>query len=116
MFGQYAGAKCPKNDTICQPTAPSDLVQVTRGTGGRAKISVHIVFDQGHTCGLDGDAEWTGHAFVLRADGLDASTPCELVVRIQGSSLSLDDQGARCQPVYCGARGVLTGTRFIKRR
>jgi hypothetical protein len=116
VFGQYSGTTCPKNDPACLPTKPSDLVHIARGPDGRAKVSVHIVFGQGNTCHLDGNAEWRGSEFVLRADGLEVSEPCELVARVQGSVLMLEDQGSRCQPVYCGVRGVLTGARFVKRR
>jgi len=116
VFGQYAGAKCPKNNTTCVPANPSDQVHVARGTDGKAKVSVRIAFGQGHTCRMDGNAEWTGDKFTLRADGLDPNAPCELALKIQGSMLTLEDPDSRCQPVYCGARGVFNGTRFVRRR
>jgi hypothetical protein len=125
MFGQYSGTACPRepvrsdpagNEPACLPTTSSDLVRIARGPGGSANVNVRIVFGQGNTCQIDGDAEWRDGAFILRAEGLEAAAPCELAVRIRGAVATLDDEGSRCQPVYCGVRGMFSGARFVKRR
>jgi hypothetical protein len=117
VFGQYSGAGCgreARNDPACLPAASSDQVQLGRNFDGSANVTVRLVFGQGNACQLDGVADWQDGAFVTRAEGLEAG--CQLIIRIKGTMAILEDQGARCQPVYCGVRGAFTGARFVKRR
>ena len=116
IFGRYTGMKCPKDDATCISTTASDLVQVTRLGGGGIKVSARIIFGQGHTCQMEGNAEWSDGKLTLRADGLIPNEPCELQARIQGPILTLDDPGGRCQVVYCGARGAFRGAHFTRRQ
>jgi hypothetical protein len=117
VYGQYAGAGCAReqarsSNPVC--TTSSDAIQITRSSDGSAAVSVRIVFGQGNACQLDGNADWRDDAFVLRSGGLEGG--CGLVIRIRGTAATLEDEGARCQPYYCGARGVFSGARFNKRR
>ena len=113
---RYTGTKCPAQDTSCLSTAASDVARVSRLAGGGSKLSVRIVFGQGHICQMEGPAQWRDGTLILRADALDPNAPCELHAKIQGSILTLEDTGGRCQPVYCGARGMLQGARFTRRQ
>jgi hypothetical protein len=118
VFGQYSGAGCgrdsARSDPPCLSAAASDQVQLSRNFDGSANVTVRLVFGQGNACQLDGVADWRDGAFVTRREGLEGG--CELVIRIKGTMAILEDQGGRCQPVYCGARGAFTGARFVKRR
>jgi hypothetical protein len=117
VFGDYAGIGCPANGTPdgCLPTTATDRVRILRGKGGRdATVIIKIVFAEGHTCTLEGSADWSDGAFTLRADGLDPNKPCQLVLHISRSVLTLEDSGGLCRDVYCGTRGALDGARFKK--
>jgi hypothetical protein len=120
IFGQYSGAGCSRepvrSDPVCVPAASSDLLHIWRGSDGSANVSVRMVFGQGNACQIDGVAESRDTELVLRTEGVNARTPCELVIRFKGNAATLEDAGSRCQPVYCGVRGVFTGARFVKRR
>ncbi|HVG20552.1 MAG TPA: hypothetical protein VNI02_15995 [Blastocatellia bacterium] len=118
LFGEYIGMGCPaKGKTApCIPTKATDRVRISRGKDANATVNIKIVFAEGHTCTLEGRASWSDGRFTLRADGLDPNKPCQLVLRIRGSVLTLEDPGGLCREVYCGARGAFDGARFKKRR
>jgi hypothetical protein len=117
VFGEYIGIGCPTKDKAdtCLPTKSTDRVRILRGQGADATVNVKIVFDKGHICTLEGRATWTDGRFTLRADGLDPNKPCQLVLRVSGSVLTLEDPGGLCRAVYCGTRGALDGARFKKK-
>ncbi|GAB3894259.1 hypothetical protein GCM10028825_36300 [Spirosoma agri] len=72
-------------------------------------------YDKGQICELEGEATWTDGQLVLATDGLDATKPCQLMLRIKGSVLTLTDSEGRCKEVYCGTRGTFNGARFRKK-
>lgn len=116
-FGDYIGSGCPSKAKAdaCVPTKATDRVSIQRDKEADAKVNVKIAFDKGHICALEGGAGWSDDHFTLRADGLDPEKPCQLVLRVNGSALTLEDVGGLCREVYCGTRGILDGARFKKR-
>lgn len=117
VFGDYAGIGCPAGGKPdgCLPTKSTDHVLILRGKDGKdAKVSIKIVFAKGHMCTLEGSADWSDGSFTLHADGLDPNKPCQLVLHISRSVLTLEDSGGLCRDVYCGTRGALDGARFKK--
>jgi len=117
VFGEYVGSSCPPKTeaTTCVLTKASDHVSILHDQETEAKINVKIVFDKGHICALEGRAVWSEGSFMLHADGLDPTKPCQLLLQIKGSELTLEDAGGLCREVYCGARGTFEGARFKKR-
>jgi hypothetical protein len=117
VFGEYTGIGCPTKGKTgsCLTTKATDRVRILRGKGADATVNIKIVFAQGHTCTLEGRAEWSDGRFTLRADGLDPNKPCQLVLRIRGSVLTLEDSEGLCREVYCGMRGAFNGARFKKK-
>jgi hypothetical protein len=115
VFGEYRGAGCPAgNKTDCLSTKRTDRVRILRGRGGQSSIRINLVFEQGHTCSLEGQAVWSNNRFVINAEGIDPQKPCRLTVRIKGSILTLEDARGNCREVYCGVRGAFQGARFRK--
>jgi hypothetical protein len=115
VMGEYVGTACRGGDESCVPTGTGDRVRITRQDNGKARVELHISFDRGQSCSLDGAAAWTGQRLELVLPGLDANRPCDLVLNIHGSELSLSDKGFVCRMLYCGSRGTLEGTHFIRR-
>jgi hypothetical protein len=117
LFGEYVGIGCPAESKAgaCLPTKPTDRVRLSRGKDEQATVSVKIAFDRGHSCELEGSATWSDGRFTIRADGLDPKKPCQLVLRISGSVLTLEDPEGLCREVYCGTRGMFDGARFKKK-
>ncbi len=115
-FGVYVGAGCPKGDLVCVPTTKSDVVRIDRTTDGRAKVSLRISYDRGHTCNFEGAGTWEGGSLKLVAEGLEPTQPCELKLIITGTALEIEDAEQRCRAVYCGSRGTLEGTRFRREK
>lgn len=116
-FGEYVGSGCPSKAkaTTCLPTKASDHVSILHGQETEAKINIKIVFDKGHICALEGGAMWSEGSFKVHADGLDPEKPCQLLLQIKDSELTLEDVGGLCREIYCGARGTFEGARFKKR-
>lgn len=117
VFGKYAGIGCPAKGKAdpCLPTKATDSIRILAAKDADAMVSIRIVFDRGHLCILEGRADWSDGRFTLRAEGLDPNKPCQLVLRISGSVLTLEDQGGLCREVYCGMRGAFDGARFRKK-
>ena len=94
----------------------SDRISILRSQDSDAKVVVSLTFDQGQVCELEGNAVWANGRLTLTADGLDETKPCQLVLRLNGPVLTLQDTEARCQGAYCGTRGAFDGARFQKIR
>jgi uncharacterized protein len=83
-----------------------DAVTVARGEGNELRLSAELSFFNGHTCTLEGDAEWVGGE--LRVPALDDGEACVLVVRVDGATMTLRDPGFGCKS-NCGMRGGFEG-------
>jgi hypothetical protein len=94
-----------------QHVAVEDVMEIVAQPGGRAYIRLHLVFDNGHLCGLHGIAEPEGDALVYRPrDNVEG--PCALSLRKAGGRIVFQDPEDACRTDYCGMRGRLEGASF----
>jgi hypothetical protein len=94
-----------------QRVAVEDVMEIVAQPGGRAYIRLHLVFDNGHLCGLHGIAEPEGDALVYRPrDNVEG--PCALSLRKTGGRIAFRDPEDACRTDYCGMRGRLEGASF----
>lgn len=113
VFGEYAGiGKSASGKPVIRK---SDQVRIVRNAAGNASITVSLTFGGGQICELEGKAVWANGQLVMTADGLDETKPCRLVLRLNGSMLTLQDAESRCREVYCGTMGAFDGARFRKK-
>jgi hypothetical protein len=103
IFGLY-GRLAPGQDSI----------GVSEKPGGKIGVALKLYYSMGHTCQLTNDGEWRDDHVAIVADGLDANRPCKLNLFFDNSHVLLKDEGLRCAPVYCGARGKLDNVRLPK--
>ena len=91
-----------------------DSIGVSEKPGGKIGVALKLYYSMGHTCQLTNDGEWRDDHVAIVADGLDANWPCKLNLFFENSHVLLRDEGFRCAPVYCGARGKLDNVRLPK--
>jgi hypothetical protein len=116
IFGEYVGfTDKSKSSGQYLPTKKTDKIQISRSSTADAKVTISMTFDKGQSCELEGDAVWTNGQLTVKADGLDEAKPCQLVLRINGAIVTLQDSGMYCREVYCGARGTFDKARFQKK-
>ncbi|MBO0932450.1 hypothetical protein [Fibrella aquatilis] len=119
LFGDYSRrltTSVKGRHTHQNKVGQPDRVRILRSQDGDANVVVSLTFDQGQVCELEGRAVWAKGQLTLTADGLDETKPCQLVLRLNGSVLTLQDTELRCQGAYCGTRGAFDGARFQKIR
>jgi len=95
-------------------TAGQDSIRVSENANGKIGVALKLYYSTGHTCQLNNAGEWRDDHVAVVADGLDANRPCNLNLFFQKGRVLLKDEGLRCAPVYCGARGKLDGVRLPK--
>jgi hypothetical protein len=88
-------------------SAGRDSIRVIRQPGGKIGLVIKLYYSNGHTCDLTADGDWRDEHIAVVADGLDPSRTCTLNAFFRNNRISLKDDGLRCAPVYCGARGKL---------
>ena len=91
-----------------------DSIGVSERPGGKIGVALKLYYSMGHTCQLTGEGEWRDDHVAVVADGLDANRPCKLNLFFENGHVLLKDEGLRCTPVYCGARGKLDNVRLPK--
>ena len=102
MFGEYT-----KEGTV------QDFLEITASSDGKAKISLSLLFANGHLCAMEGVAQWRENHLVLHKKSED-SRPCALRIYSDGSLVLLRDPGASCTMWSCGARGWIDGSTLRK--
>ena len=115
VAGNYRGAGCPKSAESCIPTTGRDHLEVKERAGG-FDVSLVIFFDAGNRCALSGTGAFDGEAMAITARVPDSSLSCTLRLQPQKTYLELHDPEMKCREFFCGTRGILEGTRFVKKK
>ncbi len=110
IFGVY-GPAAPGRSRPAQ-----NSIRITRRTPSHANIVLKLYYANGHTCQLNSDGHWEGDRLVFIAVGLEPNQSCKLEAFFPPGHIRLSDEGQRCAPVYCGARGKLDGVVLSKTR
>lgn len=87
-----------------------EILPVPRRRIGGAEgafVRLDLSFDNGHQCRFSGIALSEGGALVHRGRAEAGAPPCVLRLRPTASGVAVEDEGAACRRMACGARGAL---------
>lgn len=109
FIGQYVAGEKYESD---------DVLELVALTPSEAYVRIHLEFDNGHTCDLWGVAERSGELLLYHGRLSYGERPCELSLRTDGKSITLEDRDGICRASSCGSRGSYSGASFdiTKRR
>jgi hypothetical protein len=99
----------------------TDLLTLSVDKDGRLRFSFELLFDNTHSCTMEGTAARVGEGFEYR-EPVEATESgvreCILRFRPTGDSILLQDVDGACarDAGYCGARGSIDGASFPRAR
>jgi len=91
-------------------TDQMEILPVPRGRPAGAEgafVRLDLSFDNGHQCHFSGIAMPEGGALVHRGPAWAEEPACVLRLRPTASGVVVEDDGAACRRMACGARGAL---------
>ena len=94
-----------------EDVAVEDILEIVPTDSSHAYLRTHLVFENGHICGVWGIATLEDGALVYRPHD-NVEGPCTLRLTQEGSQIVFHDADGACKIDYCGARGTLDGPAF----
>jgi uncharacterized protein len=96
----------------------TDCLTIKKSKGNRIYFSFILVGANGHTCGMDGEAVFTGLAYQSVPDKTNPDYPkeCRLKISIRRNTILLEDTNGGCRESFCGMRAGINGTEFSRRQ
>lgn len=99
------------------PTQAKDLFKLRVAADGNLQFCFWLVFDNGHSCSMEGMAVKTGPASWEYREKLETGDSCVMRITFGDGLLRLEDVANKCRGWYCGARGFIShGFRAQDRR
>ena len=102
----------PDSDKLEDAT---DCLTVSVLGSGSVEFDVALYFNMDHSCELSGEAQpKTNGSLVYTGSKATEDEGCTLAIVTKGDTITLKDEGMKCSPVWCGARGTLDGATFAR--
>ena len=102
----------PEGDALEDAT---DCLTVSMLGSGSVEFELALQFDMDHSCELSGEAQpKTNGSLVYTGSKATEDEGCTLAIVTKGDTITLKDEGMKCSPVWCGARGTIDGATFAR--
>ncbi len=102
----------PDSDKLEDAT---DCLSVSMLGSGEVEFELALYFNMDHSCELSGEASpKTNGNLVYEGSKATNDEGCTLAIVTKGDTITLKDEGQKCSPVWCGARGTLDGATFAR--
>jgi len=85
-----------------------DALVVEETGKGRARVRMHTMWANGHTCGYDGQGSISGDKVILDPEG-PGPDACSPILKRRDGTFTISDPGHHCQD-HCGMRGSFETT------